>query len=392
MEPSSESRASRRFAVPRPSRSSRSSSALVELVRLSVVVLATAAAYDLARASDDPLIGTLLGAGLGYVVGGVVGRLIARRIAAAQDSFTSISSPELLAAAIGGLVGLILSAALTWPVLLFGGKLYTVPVAALVTIIITALGVTIGRARGGDLLHALGATGRLEVSTPSGGRRAKILDTSALIDGRILDVCRAGFIDGTIVVPSFVLFELQGLADAGDEQRRARGRRGLDVLAALQRSAGVALEVAEQDFSEIADVDAKLLALARARQGALVTVDGNLGRIAEVSGVAVLNLHALADRLRPPVNPGDVITVRVTKPGRERDQGVGHLADGTMVVVEGGRDRIGADVAAEVTSILSNPNGRMVFATAPPADGRGPDPNPDANETERPQLAPRGRA
>ena len=342
------------------------SSPLVELVRLSITVLATAAAYDIAGQSDDSdrLIATVLGAAIGYVVGGVIGRFIAGRVTSAEHSFRAISSPELLTAAIGGLLGLVLSAALTWPVLLFGAKTYTVPVAALVTIVLTATGISVGRARGGDLLHALGATGRLQMATPSGGRRAKVIDTSALIDGRILEVCRTGFLEGTVVVPRFVLHELQGLADAGDDGRRARGRRGLDVLAALQRSAGVALEVAERDYPEIAEVDAKLVALTRDRGGALVTVDGNLARVAEVSGVAVLNLHSLADRLRPPVVPGEQLTLRVTKPGRERDQGVGYLADGTMVVVEGSRERIGQDVTAEVTSILSNPNGRMVFATA----------------------------
>lgn len=349
------------------------SNPLVELVRLSITVLATAIAYDLASASDerDRLISTVLGAAVGYVLGGITGRFIARRISSAEHSFRSVSSPELLAAAIGGLLGLALSAALTWPILLFGAKTYTVPIAALVTIVMAATGISVGRARGGDLLHALGATGRLQMTTPSGGRRAKVIDTSALIDGRILEVCRTGFLEGTVVVPQFVLHELQGLADSGDDARRARGRRGLDVLGALQRSAGVALEVAEHDYPDIAEVDAKLVALSRDRGGALVTVDGNLARVAEVSGVAVLNLHTLADRLRPPVTPGEQLTMRVTKPGRERDQGVGYLADGTMVVVEGARGRIGQELTAEVTSILSNPKGRMVFATAVAEDASG---------------------
>jgi uncharacterized protein YacL len=348
---------------------------------LAVVVLAAAASYDLAGQAEgrlDPLLVTVLGVAVGYVAGGVLGRFIASKIAVAERSLRGISSQELLAAAIGGFVGLALGAAVTWPVLLFGGKVYSLPIAALVMAVLTAAGVTVGRARGGDLLHALGATGRLNVATPSGGRRAKIVDTSALIDGRVLDVCRAGFMEGTIVVPQFVLHELQGLADAGDENRRARGRRGLDVLAALQRSAGVALEVATQDFPEIEDVDAKLVALARERSGALVTVDGNLGRVAEVTGIMVLNLHALADRLRPPVVPGDALDVRLTKPGRERNQGVGYLADGTMVVVEGARERVGSEVTAEVTSIMSNANGRMVFATA-------------LDEAAHPRVTSRGR-
>jgi uncharacterized protein YacL len=172
-----------------------------------------------------------------------------------------------------------------------------------------------------------------------------------------------GFMTGVIVIPRFVLYELQGIADAGDEQRRMRGKRGLDVLAALQRSAGVTLEVAERDFPEIAEVDAKLVAMAAARDAALVTVDDNLGRVAEVQGVTVLNLHSLADALRPPVLPGDHLEVRVLRPGKEAGQGVGYLADGTMVVIEGAREWQGSDVPAEVTSILSTSHGRMVFAT-----------------------------
>ncbi len=349
-----------------------SGSTLVELVRLAVVVLTTAVAFRLTpalRSGDTALlVGTLLGAGVGYVVGGVTGRFALGRIDAAERRLRAVSSQELLAGAIGGIVGLAMSAALVWPVLLFGAKIYTVPVAALVAVVLTATGIRVGVARGGDLLRSLGATGRLSVASPSGGRRTKIVDTSALIDGRLVDVCRCGFLEGTLVVPQVVLYELQGLADAGDEERRARGRRGLDVLAALQRSAGVAVEVTDTDFPEIEAVDAKLVALARNRGAALLTVDGNLGRVAEVQGVTVLNLHALADRLRPPVLPGDRLSVRVVKPGREREQGVGYLADGTMVVVEGGRGRQGTTIDAEVTSILSNPNGRMVFATAVPPD------------------------
>ncbi|MDQ3974527.1 MAG: PIN domain nuclease, partial [Actinomycetota bacterium] len=192
---------------------------------------------------------------------------------------------------------------------------------------------------------------------------AKVVDTSALVDGRIVDVCRAGFIDSTLVVPQFVLYELQGLADAGDDERRAHGRRGLDVLGALQRSAGVALEVAEEDFPEIGAVDAKLVAMARQRGASLLTVDAHLGRVAEIRGVRVLNLHTLAETLRPPVLPGQRLRVRILKVGKEPGQGVGYLSDGTMVVMEGACDRRLAEVTGEVTSILSNPNGRMVFAT-----------------------------
>ena len=347
-------------------RSTTSNAALVEVVRLAVVVLATAAAFRVAAAlgEDERLLIIMLGAAIGYVIGGVAGRFTLGKIDAAERSLRAVPAQNLLAGSMGALVGLIMATAVTWPVLLFGAKVYTLPIALLVMVVLTIIGVRIGVARGGDLLRSLGATGRLPVSTPSGGRRAKLVDTSALIDGRLLDVCRSGFVEGTLVVPQFVLYELQGLADAGDDDRRMRGRRGLDVLASLQRSAGVALEVTDIDYPAIQAVDAKLVALAKDRGASLITVDGNLGRVAEVQGVTVMNLHTLADDLRPPVIPGERLDVRVVKPGKEKDQGVGYLADGTMVVIEGARSKQGSAVLAEVTSILNNPQGRMVFAKA----------------------------
>jgi uncharacterized protein YacL len=347
--------------------SSSVGSTFVELVRLAVVVLATGGAFGLGpRMGGSSLLVTLLGAGVGYVAGGIAGRFVLGRIDAAERRLRSVSSHELLAAVLGAILGLVTAAALTWPLLLFGPKLFTVAAAVLVALVLAAFGIRVGVARGGDLMRSLGATGRLDVTSPSGGARTKLVDTSALIDGRLVDVCRAGFLDGALLIPKFVLYELQGLADAGDDERRARGRRGLDVLSALQRSSGVALEVSDRDYTEIEAVDAKLVAMARDYKAGLLTVDGNLGRVAEVQGVKVLNLHRLAEHLRPPVLPGNRLEVRILKPGRERGQGVGYLSDGTMVVVEGGRDREGVEVTVEVTSILSNPNGRMVFATAIP--------------------------
>lgn len=353
-------------------------SLFVELVRLTVVVLATGAAVQAGEPAVDALdLGadaavspetallalTVLGAGIGYVGGGILGRFINGRVTAAEHRIAQISSGALVAGAMGGIAGLFVAAGVLWPVLLFPGRLITVPVAVLATLVLVISGARVGIGRGGDLLRFVGASGRLTVSAPSRGATAKLVDTSALIDGRLLDLCRAGFCEGTLVLPQFVLYELQGLADAGDEERRQRGARGLDVLAGLQRSSGVALEVTDLDYPEIAAVDAKLIAMARELGAALLTVDANLARIAEVQGLRVLNLNALAETLRPPVVPGDVLAVRVAKPGKEAGQGVGYLSDGTMVVIEGARDQQGREVACEVTSLLSNQHGRMVFAT-----------------------------
>jgi len=359
--------------VPDAAPARRGGTVLVELVRLAVVVLATATAFELSAlieplrslraAPEAPLAVTVLGAGFGYVAGGVFGRFALGRIDAAERSLHSLSAGELLAAALGGCAGLALTPAFAWPLLLFDNRTVTVPLAALAALLLAGTGVRVGAGRGGDLLRFLGASGRLEVTTPSHGSGAKLVDTSALVDGRLVDVCRSGFLEGTLVVPRFVVYELQGLADAADEQRRARGRRGLDVLAALQRSAGVAVEMTDRDHPDVDTVDAKLVAMARERGARLLTVDSNLGRVAEVQAVKVLNLHTLAEDLRPPVLPGDELSLRVVKAGKEPRQGVGYLADGTMVVVEGGRNRQGEHVHAEVTSILSTGNGRMVFAT-----------------------------
>ncbi len=362
-----------------PPRASRGGTVFVEVVRLAVVVLATAVAFETAGAVLDAsrggrevglepetvrLSGTVVGAGLGYVLGGALGRFALGRVDAAEGHLARISGGQLVAMLLGGLAGLLLAAALTWPVLLLAGRtLLAVPLAGLVITLLVAGGARLGFHRGGDLMRYVGASGRLDVTTPSRGSAVKLIDTSALVDGRLLDVARAGFLEGTLVVPRFVLFELQGLADAGEEERRARGRRGLDVLAGLQRSSGVAVEVSERDYPEVVEVDAKLLSMAEDRGAALVTVDGNLARVAEVQGVRVRNLNALADTLRPPVLPGEILELKVTRRGREPGQGVGHLADGTMVVVESAAEQVGETVGAEVTSILSSPRGRMVFGT-----------------------------
>lgn len=363
-------------------RKGRSGRTLIEMIRLVVVVLVTLLAVEAAgspRLADDTwsiewlgsqeavLVAVVLGAAVGYVLGGVLGRFSVDRMDAVESRLADYSLGEIVAGLLGALAGLVVGAGTTWPLLLVGTRTLTLPLAVLVVLLVTGTGLRIGIRRGGDLLRTLGVSGRLPSASPTRGARAKVVDTSALIDGRLLDVCRSGFFDGVLVLPQFVLYELQGLADAGDDERRRRGRRGLDVLAGLQRSSGVTLEVTEQDYPEIAAVDAKLVAMARDRHSSLVTVDSNLERVAEVQGVRVLNLHTLSETLRPPVLPGDDLEVLLVKPGKERGQAVGYLADGTMVVVEDARDRIGREERVEVTSILSTAHGRMVFAHRAPA-------------------------
>ena len=202
-----------------------------------------------------------------------------------------------------------------------------------------------------------------------------VVDTSVLIDGRIGDVAATGFVQGRLLVAGFVLEELQRVADSGDALRRSRGRRGLAVVEELKRQVHVTFEVVDQDFPGTPEVDAKLVKLAKARGAALMTNDFNLNRLASVQGIRVLNLNDLANALKPIASSGEGLDLTIVKEGKELHQGVGYLEDGTMVVVEGGREHLDRQVHVTVTSVLQTPAGRMIFATAateprPAAEGR----------------------
>lgn len=350
---------------------------VVELVRLVVVVLFTAGGYAVAPTvtdlvtpeliAADPdgvrLVTSILGALVGYVLGGMSGRGVVGGVDTVEARLRRVEAAVLIAGALGATAAAMLAAVLFAPVLVLPGRVVTVPVAIALTALVVYVGARLGAARGGDLLRYVGARGRLEITSPSRGAGTKLVDSSALVDGRVVDVARGGFLEGTLVVPRFVLEELQQLADTEEPRRRNAGRRGLDTLRVLQDERLLGVEVTDDDAPGFAEVDAKLAALARQRHAALITVDANLARVAEVSGVRVLNLHALAEALRPPVIPGEHLHLTVSRPGREPGQGVGHLPDGTMVVIERAADHVGRQVTVEVTSLLQTRNGRMVFAT-----------------------------
>ncbi len=190
----------------------------------------------------------------------------------------------------------------------------------------------------------------------------KILDTSVIIDGRIADICRTGFLEGTLVIPSFVLEELQHIADSSDVLKRNRGRRGLDILNKIQKELDVNVLIYEGDFEDIQEVDSKLVKLAKVLSGKVVTNDFNLNKVCELQGVSVLNINDLANAVKPVVLPGEEINVQVIKDGKEHNQGVAYLDDGTMIVIEGGRDYIGERIDVLVTSVLQTSAGRMIFA------------------------------
>ena len=196
----------------------------------------------------------------------------------------------------------------------------------------------------------------------SGVARPKILDTSVIIDGRIADICQTGIVDGTIIVPGFVLQELRHIADSADSLKRNRGRRGLDILNKMQQELDIPIKVNETDYDDIAEVDAKLIKLAYDMGGVVVTNDYNLNKVAGVQRVPVFNINELANAIKPVVLPGEEMTVTIVKEGKEAGQGVAYLDDGTMIVVDGGRRRVGDAVEVSVTSVLQTSAGRMIFA------------------------------
>ena len=189
----------------------------------------------------------------------------------------------------------------------------------------------------------------------------KVLDTSVIIDGRIFDICKAGFLEGEMIIPSFVLDELRHIADSADPLRRNRGRRGLDVLGKMQEELRCPVRIEEKNYEDAEEVDVKLLRLARDISGAVLTNDYNLNKVAGVTGVQVLNINELAGALRPVVLPGEEMTVHIVREGKEPGQGIAYLDDGTMVVVENGRRRLGETMEVVVTTVLQTSAGRMIF-------------------------------
>jgi uncharacterized protein YacL len=308
---------------------------------------------NLTPASDDYLgaIGLVVGALIGYVAAPPVASLLDRMASAVEGVIGGLSAPEVLSGAIGLLIGLLVSFAVRAAYLdlgllrRFGPEPFYI-VWGPIVVFFVYVGVRVGAKR-------------QEITAVSAAPE-KLLDTSVIIDGRIVDIVRSGFLDGTLVVPRFVLAELQLLADSGDATRRARGKRGLDVLGEL-RQLHADFKVADYHADD-ADVDAKLVTTARRIGAKIVTNDYNLNRVAKLQNVAVLNINELSNAVKAVALPGEEMSVSIIKDGKEQNQGVGFLDDGTMVVVENGRDRRGEQVGVEVTSVLQTSAGRMIFA------------------------------
>ena len=291
---------------------------------------------------------------------GIVGAIIGVAIVLFEWKLRSISLKRLIGAAIGSVLGI------------FGAYLFALVIRnslppghtqsflqLIVMLLMAYVGLIVGSNKG-DLLN-LSALGGVFGGEKQPKKSYKILDTSVIIDGRIADICETGFVDGILIIPQFVLRELQQVADSADSLKRNRGRRGLDILQRIQKMAGLTVQIVETDYPNIREVDLKLIELAKQTEAKIVTNDFNLNKVAQLQGVEVLNINELANSLKPIVLPGETMRVFILKEGKEYNQGVAYLDDGTMVVVDNARKMIGKTIDVSVTSVLQTTAGKMIF-------------------------------
>lgn len=341
-----------------------------------IVVLGTAAGFWVARDLGGPGsavegVGGMLGCLAGYVGGGVFGRLVERALGAVERRADRLAPAQVLAGSLGAVGGAIAGAVAAVPLVMLVPVRLALALCGLLMWIAGWLGYRVVGTKSIAVLQMLGLSTRPLVRAEAfDARDGFLIDTSVLMDGQLLPLARAGLLGSDLFVARFVLDELQGFADSPDEQRSRRAHRGLETLAALRRDGPLRVYVLDDEVPEHNAVDAKLAALARRLQLRLLTNDGALARIAEVQGVPICNLRRLAADIAPAIVPGDFVRVVLTRNGRERGQGVGHLDDGSMVVVNGGETLVGGpEVSLRVTSVVPTSVGRMVFATledAPP--------------------------
>jgi uncharacterized protein YacL len=312
-----------------------------------IVVVAVACAvvqpFDLSRPLD---------AAVGVVIGSA--------IIVFEWRLRLASLTRLIGAAIGSILGILGAYLFT---IVLRNSIEAGPTLSFLQILIMLLMAYVGLVVGankGSLLN-LAALGGLFGGEKQGRKVHKILDTSVIIDGRISDIAETGFLDGVIVIPQFVLRELQMVADSADSMKRNRGRRGLDILQRLQKVASLNIQIVEDDFPAVREVDLKLIELAKVYEGKIITNDFNLNKVAQLQGVDVLNINELANALKPIVLPGEIMHVFILKEGKEYNQGVAYLDDGTMVVVDNARKAIGKTIDISVTSVLQTTAGKMIF-------------------------------
>lgn len=287
-------------------------------------------------------------------------------VGAFERELLKFSTMDIILGAVGLIVGFIIAFLISQP---FSDIKYVGTIVAILSYLIFGyLGIKISTRKKDDVIWPqINLKKPPTVKKPEKGAKKemvspKILDTSVIIDGRISDICKTGFVEGTLIIPEFVLKELRHIADSSDSLKRNRGRRGLDILNILQKDDSVNVLIESKDYGDNIEVDVKLLKLAKELGGKVLTNDFNLNKVAEFQGVEVLNINELANAVKPVVLPGEEMTVMVVKDGKESGQGLAYLDDGTMIVVEGGKKCIGDSVVVTVTSVLQTAAGRMIFA------------------------------
>ena len=308
------------------------------------------------------------GALLGWLIASPVLKTTVAMTKRAEGKLQKMSTQDLMSGAIGLIIGLIIA-------FLIGSALSGIPIIGSVIPVLTCiffgyLGLSLGISKREGIAAFFSGLGRENSNRfrNKGKTRAagycnmpKVLDTSVIIDGRIADICKTGFVEGPIVIPNFVLEDLRHIADSSDALKRAKGRRGLDILNVIRKELDIEVEISSKDYDDIAEVDDKLVRLAQELYGCVVTNDYNLNKVATLQGVVVLNINELANAIKPVVLPGEKMVVTVVKDGKEHNQGVAYLDDGTMIVVENGRRYMGETIEVEVTSVIQTNAGRMIF-------------------------------
>ncbi|WP_449354733.1 PIN/TRAM domain-containing protein [Virgibacillus natechei] len=319
----------------------------------------------------SPYLGMIIGAIIFFLISYVLADYVVKSLKWVEDALIKLPAVDLFFGSLGLILGLVIAYFINMPLQDINIDVVSQLLPLFIMILLGYFGFQVGFRRREEFVNLLNinkkerdksdkrrAVDTSEIIQP----KAKILDTSVIIDGRIADICQTNFLEGTIVIPQFVLGELQHIADSSDALKRNRGRRGLDVLNRIQKDLPVKVEIYEGDFEEIQEVDSKLIKLAKVIGGIVVTNDFNLNKVCDLQSVAVLNINDLANAVKPVVLPGEELEVHVIKDGKEHNQGVAYLDDGTMIVVEEGRNYIGKKIEVLITSVLQTSAGRMIFA------------------------------
>jgi uncharacterized protein YacL len=305
----------------------------------------------------------LLGALLGYFLIFYALNKLLEFIMGFELKFKELSWKKIVIAITGLIIGLITGAIINFIFSIPKIPRIGMPLQIFVNITFIYMGFALAVHKAKDIEYFLFSRKKNTEECPQDKTGSdKILDTSVIIDGRIFDICKTGFIEGNFIIPEFVLEELQHIADSADDLKRNRGRRGLDILRQMQNDSEIQVEIIDHDFEEISEVDSKLVKLAQLSSAKVLTNDYNLNKVAELQGVNVLNINELANAVKPVVLPGEEMDVKVIKEGKENGQGVAYLDDGTMIVIEEGIKYLGDDISVLVTSILQTAAGRMIFA------------------------------